>query len=75
LRRWLASYRSTVIDPMATTQEEIDGNIELQMAIMGTSGDGFRSTAQIEAVREYARVARILYDLRLPPELPWAERR
>ena len=31
--------------------------------------------AQIEAVREYARVAKILYDLRLPPELPWAERR
>ena len=75
LRRWLASYRSTVIDPMAKSQEEIDGNIELQMAIMGTSGAGFRSTAQIEAVREYARVVEKLYNLRLPPEVPWAERR
>lgn len=75
LRRWLASYRSTVIDPMAIAQEEIDGNIEVQMAIMGTSGDGFRSTAQIEAVREYARVVDKVYDLRLRRELPWSERR
>ena len=65
---WLASYRSTVIDPMARGEEGIDGLKVAQYAMMETPAGAFRSTAQIKAVRDYLEVMRKVYDVRIGKE-------
>ena len=65
---WLASYRSTVIDPMARGEEGIDGLKVAQFAMMETPAGAFRSTAQIQAAREYLQAMERVYDLRIVKE-------
>lgn len=62
---WLASYRSTVIDPMAKGEEGIDGLKVAQFAMMETPAGAFRSTAQIKAAREYLQEMGRVFGLRL----------
>lgn len=62
---WLASYRSTVIDPMAKGEEGIDALKVAQFAMMETPAGAFRSTAQIKAAREYVQTMERVYGLRL----------
>lgn len=65
---WLASYRSTVIDPMAKGEEGIDALKVAQFAMMETPAGAFRSTAQIQAAREYLQEMRRVFDLRIVKE-------
>lgn len=65
---WLASYRSTVIDPMARGEEGIDGLKVSQFAMMETPAGAFRSTAQIKAAQDYLNEMRRVYDLRIAKE-------
>lgn len=62
---WLASYRSTVIDPMARGEEGIDGLKVAQFAMMETPAGAFRSTAQIKAAQEYLQEMGRVFGLRL----------
>lgn len=64
MHQWLASYRETVIDPVARATEANDETRATLMMIMESPGAGYRSTAQLEAVREYVRVARKPFALR-----------
>jgi hypothetical protein len=65
---WLASYRSTVIDPMAKGEEGIDGLQVAQFAMMETPAGAFRSTAQIKAAQNYLDEMRRVYDVRIAKE-------
>jgi hypothetical protein len=65
---WLASYRSTVIDPMAKGEEGIDGLKVAQFAMMETPAGAFRSTAQIKAAQSYLEEMRRVYDVRIVKE-------
>lgn len=64
MHTWLASYRERVIDPVARATEANDETRATLMMIMESPGAGYRSTAQLEAVREYVRIARKPFDLR-----------
>jgi hypothetical protein len=65
---WLASYRSTVLDPNARAEEANDEIKSAQMAIMETPTAAYRSTAQLKAVREYLEVMGKVYELRIARE-------
>jgi hypothetical protein len=63
VRKWLATYRETVIDPVAKSSEMNDEIKALQMVILESPGAGFRSTAPMTAVRDYINVLRKAYEL------------
>jgi hypothetical protein len=65
---WLASYRSTVIDAMAELEEAADRGQVAQFAMMETPAGAFRSTAQIDAARDYLAEMRRVYDVRIARE-------
>jgi hypothetical protein len=63
MRNWLTTYRETVIDPVAKSTEANDEIKATQMVILESPGVGFRSTAQMMAVRDYINVLRKAYEL------------
>jgi hypothetical protein len=65
---WLASYRTTVLDPKARAEEANDELKTMQFAIMETPGAAYRSTAQMTAVLEYLEVMRKVLELRIDKE-------
>ena len=64
MHAWLASYRKTAIDPAAKSNEANDEIKTTQMAVLESPGAGFRSTAQMMAVREYVLAAEKVFALR-----------
>lgn len=64
MHKWLASYRETVLDPVAKSTEANDDIKAMQMAVLDSPGAGFRSTAQMTAVREFLLLAEKAYALR-----------
>jgi hypothetical protein len=65
---WLASYRSTVIDPWARGEEAADAAAVGQFAMLETPRGGYRSVAQIRAAQDYLQEMRRVYDVRIAKE-------
>ena len=65
VQSWLASYKKTVLDPVAAGTEALDATTAVQYAVLESPGRGYRSTAQLTAVREYLLVAQRAYGTRL----------
>jgi hypothetical protein len=62
LRRWLASYRAEVIDKLSGgDQPDV---MTMQMAAMGMSGGGYRSTAALMQARNYVQQMSVVYAAR-----------
>jgi hypothetical protein len=64
MHKWLASYRETVLDPIAKSTEANDGIKAMQMAVLESPGVAYRSTAQMKAAREFLLVAEKAFALR-----------
>jgi hypothetical protein len=70
LTTWLASYKDNVAKSIVAAGETNDSAIVAQMAIMDTPTGGRRSTAGLQAVRDYLGKLREVYRLRHHKEVP-----
>jgi len=70
--KWLASYRTEVVEKMISVADESD-IIGKQMAAMDLPGGGYRSTGPMEQTLNYIQKMRVVWDVRPVKSQPAVE--